>query len=149
MEPVPVTRKEKITVIGAGPSGMTAARDLALRGYGVTVFDELPEPGGMLRWGIPAYRLPRDIIKREIKDILGLGIELQCNTRVGRDITWDSIRNDFHAIYVAIGVQRSMQANTEGEDLSGVSGAVEFLRELNLGNKPYVGKRVAVIGGGN
>lgn len=149
VEPVPVTRKEKIAVIGAGPSGMTAARDLALRGYGVTVFDELPEPGGMLRWGIPAYRLPRDIIKREIKDILDLGIELQCNTRVGRDITWDSIRNDFHAIYVAIGVQRSMQANTEGEDLSGVSGAVEFLRELNLGNKPYVGKRVAVIGGGN
>jgi len=149
VEPVRVTRKEKIAVIGAGPSGMTAARDLALRGYGVTVLDELPEPGGMLRWGIPGYRLPRDIIKREIKDILDLGIELQCNTRVGRDITFGSIRNDFHAIYVAIGVQRSMQANTEGEDLSGVSGAVEFLREVNLGNKPYVGKRVAVIGGGN
>ena len=149
VEPVPVTRKEKVAIIGAGPSGMTAAKDLALRGYAVKVFDALPEPGGMLRWGIPEYRLPRDIIKNEIQDILDLGIELQCNTRVGRDVSWDDIKKDFDAIYVAIGTQRTAGINTEGKDLEGVTGAVEFLRDINLGKKPYVGKRVAVIGGGN
>ena len=149
VEPVPVTRKEKVAIIGAGPSGMTAAKDLALRGYAAKVFDELPEPGGMLRWGIPEYRLPRDIIKNEIQDILDLGIELQCNTRVGRDVSWDDIRKDFDAIYVATGTQRTAGIKTEGKDLEGVTGAVEFLRDLNLERKPYVGKRVAVIGGGN
>jgi len=149
VEPVPVTRKEKVAIIGAGPSGMTAAKDLALRGYAVKVFDEFPEPGGMLRWGIPEYRLPRDIIKNEIQDILDLGIELQCNTRVGRDVSWDDIRKDFDAIYVATGTQQTAGIKTEGKDLEGVTGAVEFLRDLNLERKPYVGKRVAVIGGGN
>jgi NADH-quinone oxidoreductase subunit F len=145
----PITRRERIAVIGAGPSGLTAARDLALRGFGVTVYEELPEPGGMLRWGIPAYRLPRDVLKGEIQDILDLGITLQCLTRIGRDISWDTIRNRFDAVYVAVGAQKSTTVAFEGKDLKGVTGAVEFLRELNLGGKPYVGERVAVIGGGN
>ncbi|MDQ1333331.1 MAG: NADH-quinone oxidoreductase subunit [Thermodesulfobacteriota bacterium] len=155
--PIPVTRKEKIAIIGAGPSGLTAAKDLALRGYGVTVFEQYPQPGGMLRWGIPAYRLPRDILDGEINDILGLGIELRCNTRVGpgpegvtgNTISWSRLQEGFDAIYVAIGAQQSMSADMEGQDLDGVWGAIEFLREVNLGNTPRVGERVAVIGGGN
>jgi len=158
--PVPITRREKIAVIGAGPSGLTAAKDLVLRGYGVTVFDRFPEPGGMLRWGIPAYRLPRDILDGEINGILSLGVELRCNTRVDfrsegvdapeeRGISWDRLKKDFDAIYLAIGAQQSMSMDMEGEDLDDVWGAIEFLREVNLGNKPRVGERVAVIGGGN
>ena len=149
VEPTPVTRKEKIAVIGSGPSGMTAARDLALRGYAVTIFEELPEPGGMLRWGIPEYRLPRDIIKNEIRDILELGIELKCNIKIGKDILLDNIGEEFDAIYLAIGAQHSTLIDIEGKGLKGITGAVEFLKELNLGEKPYVGRQVAVIGGGN
>ncbi|MDA8138222.1 MAG: FAD-dependent oxidoreductase [Desulfobacteraceae bacterium] len=144
-----VTRKEKIAVIGAGPAGLTAARDLTLRGYHATVFEELPEAGGMLRWGIPAYRLPRNVLKREIQDILDLGVELRCNVRVGRDISWDTLRSTYEAIFVAIGAQRSMQAELEGKGYRGITGAVEFLRELHLGGHPHVGRKVAVIGGGN
>ena len=155
--PIPVTRKEKIAIIGAGPSGLTAAKDLALRGYGVTVFEQYPQPGGMLRWGIPAYRLPRDILDGEINDILGLGIELRCNTQVGpgpegvtgNTISWSRLQEGFDAIYVAIGAQKSMSTDMEGQDLDGVWGAIEFLREVNLGNTPRIGERVAVIGGGN
>ncbi|MBI5551658.1 MAG: NADH-quinone oxidoreductase subunit NuoF [Desulfobacterales bacterium] len=149
IQPAPITRKEKIAVIGAGPAGLTAARDLTLRGYAVTVYEELPEAGGMLRWGIPAYRLPRDVLKREIQDILDLGITLRCNVRVGRDISWDTLRGAYDAIFVAIGAQRSMQAELEGKEHKGVTGAVEFLRELHLGGHPQVGRQVAVIGGGN
>jgi NADH-quinone oxidoreductase subunit F len=142
-------RKEHIAVIGAGPSGLTAARDLVLRGYPVTVFEELPDAGGMLRWGIPAYRLPRDILQSEIQDILDLGVQLRCNTRIGRDISWDTVRNQYDALYVAVGAQRTVSVNYEGKNLIGVTGAVEFLRELHLGGRPYVGRRVAVVGGGN
>jgi NADH-quinone oxidoreductase subunit F len=149
VEQVPVTRKEKVAVIGAGPSGLTAARDLALRGYAVTVFEELPEAGGMLRWGIPEYRLPRTIINAEIQDILDLGVELRCSTQVGKEIPWDKVRKDFDAVYIAIGAQKSFRMGVQGEELEGVSGAVEFLRAVNLGQKTYVGKRVTVVGGGN
>jgi NADH-quinone oxidoreductase subunit F len=144
-----ITREEKIAVIGAGPSGLTAAKDLALRGYAVTVFDEYPEPGGMLRWGIPEYRLPRDVLRREIDDILNLGVELRVNTKVGRDVPWEDVRNSFEAVYLAIGAQRSVGFSMEGGNLNGVVGAVEFLRDVNLGLNPPVGERVAVVGGGN
>ena len=88
---VPVTRKEKIAVVGAGPSGLTAAKDLAERGYQVVLFEELPEAGGMMRYGIPSYRLPRQILKQEIDNISALGVEIRCNTRVGRDISFDTV----------------------------------------------------------
>ena len=149
VQPAAVTRRQQIAVIGAGPAGLTAARDLMLRGYATTVFEELPEAGGMLRWGIPAYRLPRDILRKEIQDIVDLGVELRCNVRVGRDITWDTLRGSYDAIFVAIGAQRSMQAELEGKTYKGITGAVEFLRELHLGGLPHVGRKVAVIGGGN
>lgn len=154
--PVPVTRKEKIAVIGAGPAGLTAARDLALRGYKVVVFEELPTPGGMLGWAIPAYRLPRKTLASEIKDnIESLGVEIKCNTRVGKDISFAQINKEFDYIFLATGAHKSQPMGVEGENLKGVYGGVEFLRDFNgdeeawTSGKKTLGSRVAVIGGGN
>ena len=155
IEPVPVTRKEKIAVVGAGPAGLTAARDLALRGYGVTIFEELSSPGGMLRWAIPAYRLPREILDREIDDIRKLGVEIRCDTRVGKTVSFDRVGRDFDIVYLAPGAHKSQKMGVEGEDQSGVYGGVEFLRDFNANEAAWMkgekklGDRVAVIGGGN
>ena len=146
---VSMAHQERIAVIGAGPAGLTAARDLVLKGYGVTIFEALPEAGGMLRWGIPEYRLPRNILKNEIKDILDLGVEISLNTRIGKDISWEDFEKKYPAVFLAVGAQNSAAIGVEGEQLAGVYGAVEFLREFNLGNRPATGSRVAVIGGGN
>ncbi|MDX9821538.1 MAG: NADH-quinone oxidoreductase subunit NuoF, partial [Syntrophales bacterium] len=100
VEAAPVTRKEKIAVVGAGPSGLTAAKDLALRGYKVTVFEALSEPGGMLRWAIPAYRLPRDILAREIDDVRALGVEIKCNKRIGKEITFAKLDKEYDYVYL-------------------------------------------------
>jgi NADH-quinone oxidoreductase subunit F len=152
----PVTRKEKIGVIGGGPAGLTAARDLALRGYKVTVFEETSEPGGMLRWGIPAYRLPRDVLASEINDnVKALGVEIKCNTRVGKEISFDQVDKEFDYIYLATGAHKSQPMRLQGENLPGVFGSVEFLRDFNnneeawLSHKKTLGTKVAVIGGGN
>ncbi len=152
---VPATRKEKIAVVGAGPAGLTAARDLALRGYKVTVFEELSEAGGMLRWAIPAYRLPRNILANEIADITALGVEIKCNTRVGKDISFEAIKDGFDYVYLAPGAHKSQKMGVEGEDLNGVFGSVEFLRDFNVNEEAWVkgsktlGAKVVVIGGGN
>ncbi len=145
----PVTRPEKIAVVGAGPSGLTAALEMKKRGYAVTVFEEMPEPGGMLRYGIPAYRLPREILKQEIEDILDAGVELKTGVRIGRDISLDEIKNTHRAVYLALGAHRSIPLGILGEDAEGVIGAVEMLRRHNLGESMDLGKKVAVIGGGN
>lgn len=146
--PLPTTRKERIAIIGAGPSGLTAALELKKRGYAVRVFEELPEAGGMLRWGIPAYRLPREELDREIHDILDTGIELQTRVRIGRDITFEDLEKDFQMIYLAVGAQKSLPLTIPGQEAGGVLGAVEFLRDYHLGRDVKVGKHVAVIGGG-
>ncbi len=114
VEAVPVTRKEKIAVVGAGPAGLTFARDMALRGYGVTVFEELPEPGGMLRYGIPAYRLPRKTLAKEIEDISALGVEIKCNTSVGKTISFETLNNQFDYIYMAPGAHKSHEDGRGG-----------------------------------
>lgn len=153
--PAPINRKEKIGVIGAGPAGLTAARNLASRGYKTVVFEELPEPGGMLRWGIPSYRLPRDILAKEIEDIKKSGVEIRCNTRVGRDISFEQMAAEFDYVFLACGAQASLKLNIEGEKLQGVYGGVEFLRDFNMDEAAWadgtrtLGARVAVIGGGN
>jgi NADH-quinone oxidoreductase subunit F len=149
IEAVPVTRKEKIAVIGAGPAGLTAAQDLAKRGYKVTVFEELPHAGGMMRYAIPEYRLPRNIIEEEVKDIEALGVEIRTNTRVGKDITFDKLRKDYDVVILAVGAHKSWTLDIEGEDLQGVWGATEFLREVNLGKDVKIGSKVAIVGGGN
>ena len=155
MEAVQVTRTEKIAVVGGGPAGLTAARDLAIRGYKVTVFEELSEAGGMLRWAIPAYRLPREVIEKEIDDIRSLGVEIKCNTRVGKDISFAKIGEDFDYVYLAPGAHKSQKMGIPGEDLKGVYGGVEFLRDFNASESAWtkgqksLGAKVAVIGGGN
>lgn len=149
VERISPVHQEKIAVIGAGPSGLTVAKGLALRGYGVTIFEQFSEPGGMLRWGIPAYRLPRNILKREIDDILNLGIGLKCNARVGIDISWPEIRSKFDAIYLATGIHHSMPMDMIDDRLDGVWGAIEFLRKINSDYPPRIGHSVGVVGGGN
>jgi NADH-quinone oxidoreductase subunit F len=140
ISPIPVTRKEKIGVIGAGPAGLTAARGLAQRGYKVVVWEELPEPGGMLRYGIPAYRLPRDILAREIKEIKNLGVEIKYNIRVGRDISFKEIKKRFDYVFLAPGVSKSQKMGIEGEDMQGIFGGIEFLRDFNLHEKTWLRK---------
>jgi NADH-quinone oxidoreductase subunit F len=155
VEPIPVTRKEKIAIVGAGPSGLTAAKDLALRGYQVVVFEELPEPGGMIRYGIPSYRLPRNILKGEIDNIAALGVEIKCNIRVGRDLSFEQVDKEFDYVYLAPGAHKSQRMGVEGENLEGVYGGVEFLRDFNINEDEWLkgdkalGSQVAVIGGGN
>ena len=149
--PIDKPYPEKVAVIGAGPAGLSCAYYLARMGYeNVTVFDRNPEPGGMLIMGIPSYRLDRSALKGEIEVLEKMGVHFQMNTEIGRDVTIQQLREQgFKGFYVAIGAQKSSKLRIPGEDLTGVYGGVDFLREVNLGNKPEIGKKCAVIGGGN
>ncbi len=141
---------EKIAVIGAGPAGMSCAYYLARKGYPVTVFDRNPVPGGMLTLGIPSFRLEKDVLNAEIDILKEMGVEFKCGVEVGKDVTIQQLRGEgYKGFYLAIGAQKSAKLHVPGEELEGVLGGVDFLREVNLGNKPDIGKRCAVIGGGN
>ena len=140
----------KVAVIGAGPSGLSCAHDLALLGYEVSVFEAQPVAGGMLRLGIPEYRLPRELIRLEINAILSLGVDLRLNSAIGRDFTIASLKKDgFQAIFIAIGSHKSRDLRIEGVELDGVFRAVDFLLNVNLGFRVDLGQKVIVIGGGN
>ena len=142
--------EEKIAVIGAGPAGMSCAFYLANMGYKVKVYDKNPVPGGMLTLGIPNFRLEKDVLNAEIDVLRAIGVEFVCGVEVGKDITIQQLRDEgVKGFYIAIGAQKSSPLNVAGEELEGVYGAVEFLREVNLGNKPAIGKRCAVVGAGN
>ena len=141
---------EKIAIIGAGPAGLSCAYYLAKKGYPVTVFDRNPAPGGMLTMGIPNFRLEKDTLNAEIDIIREMGVTFVCNTEVGKDVTIQELREQgFKGFYLAIGAQQSSPIGIPGEELDGVYGGVDFLREVNLGNKPELGKSCAVIGAGN
>ncbi|HDG98134.1 MAG TPA: NADH-quinone oxidoreductase subunit NuoF [Desulfobacterales bacterium] len=142
-------KDQRVAIVGGGPGGLTAAYYLALMGYKCTIFEELPKLGGMLRYGIPAFRLPREVIDEEIDFILRLGVEARTGVRVGRDISFEQLQDDYDAVFVAVGAHRSLSLRIEGEDLPGVLKGAEFLRQIELGQAPEVGKKVAVIGGGN
>jgi heterodisulfide reductase subunit A len=144
-------RDQTVAIVGAGPAGLTAAHDLALRGYAVTVFEALPVAGGMLAVGIPDYRLPRDVLDHEIARIEALGVEIKLNTPVSGEggPSLDDLRSDYDATFVAVGAHSERQLRIEGEDLDGVAPGAVFLRDLNLGQPVTVGKHVAVVGGGN
>ncbi|MBQ7435848.1 MAG: FAD-dependent oxidoreductase [Oscillospiraceae bacterium] len=149
--PIDKPYEQKVAIIGAGPAGLSCAYYLARMGYeNVTVFDRNPQPGGMLVMGIPSYRLDRTALKGEIEVLEKMGVHFRMNTEVGKDVTIEELRTQgYKGFYVAIGAQKSSKLNIPGEELQGVFGGVDFLREVNLGNKPEVGKKCAVIGGGN
>jgi NADPH-dependent glutamate synthase beta subunit-like oxidoreductase/ferredoxin len=139
-----------IAIIGAGPSGLSCAHDLALLGHDVTIFEASSAAGGMLRMGIPEYRLPREVIDLEIEAIMALGPTLKLDQAIGKDFTLADIRSEFDAIFIAIGTYKSRMLNIEGEELDGVLRAVDFLINVNIGGYNLdLGKRVLVIGGGN
>ena len=146
-------RSEKVAVIGAGPAGLSCAYYLALKGYPVTIFERLGEPGGMAAMGIPDYRLPRNIVGYEAEVVKGLGVEIQYNTQVGKDITLSQMfEQGYKAIFIGVGAQTNTPMGVEGEDkgYKGFIPGVYYLLEINLGRDPYPeGKRVVVVGGGN
>jgi len=149
-EPIPKTRTEKVAIIGAGPAGLTAAYELAKLGYPVTVFERMAEPGGMMRYCIPNFRLEKFVVANEIAYIKDIDVEIETGIEFGKDITLESLRNEgYKAVFIAIGTQLSRKLNVPGEDLEGVFHVLEFLRAVSFGQHVDVGERVAVIGGGN
>ena len=140
----------KIAIIGAGPAGLTAAFYLRRKGHKVTVFEERPEPGGMMRFGIPDYRLPREAVEREIAQVLAIGIELQTGKKMGRDFDLDRLKAEGHeAVFLAIGAQLSRRIELEGVELDDVMWGVDFLYEASEGKAVALKDRVLVVGGGN
>ncbi len=148
---VPVVAKtdKRVAIVGAGPAGLAAASDLALKGHNVTIFEALPEPGGMLRVGIPEYRLPKDILRQEIGYIQKLGVEIKTGIQVGKDITLEELKKTYGAVFLGVGAHGVMRLGVDGGDIPGVIEGIEFLRAANLGEKVDIGNKVAVIGGGN
>ncbi|HEX2329846.1 MAG TPA: FAD-dependent oxidoreductase [Candidatus Angelobacter sp.] len=142
---------KKIAVIGGGPVGLSAAHDLALMGYSVTIFEAAAVPGGMLYLGIPEYRLPRDVVEAQVREILNTGdVTLKLNQRAGKDFSIEDLRSQgFDAVLVAVGAHRSRDLSIPGVDLDGVHKGIDFLLNVNLGYQFTIGKKVVVIGGGN
>ncbi len=138
-----------VAVIGGGPAGLTAAYFLRRHGHKVTIFESMPKLGGMLRYGIPEYRLPKAVLDQEIAAIEAMGVEMKPNFRVGVDASFEEIKNSHDATVVAIGAWTSMKAGCPGEELEGVWGGIHLLREIALGNRPNIGEKVCVMGGGN
>jgi len=143
-------KAEKIAVIGAGPAGLNCAYQLLLQGYKPVIFEALPVAGGMLKVGIPDYRLDKSVLQGEINIVAGLGAEIRFNSKLGRDFTIASLKDDgYEAIFLAIGAHKDMKLGIPGEDHKNVISSVDFLRELNLGKKQDLGRKVIVVGGGN
>ncbi len=144
---------EKIAIIGAGPAGLTCAYDLARKGYqNITIFEALPVPGGYLWVGIPEYRLPKKLLKREVDLIAAMGIDIQYNKRVGKDVSFEQLRNDYDAVFIGAGCHKGLKLRCPGEDEyqgKGIVDCVTFLKEQALGNAPEAKGKLIVIGGGN
>jgi len=153
ISPVSEKKEDKVAVIGAGPAGLSCAYYLALKGYAVTVFERFPESGGMAAWGIPDYRLPRDILRREVEIIRSMGVEIRYGIQVGKDITLEEMfQQGYKALFIGVGAQGSTSMRVEGEDegYEGFIHGVKYLLDVNMGKDPYPeGKRVVVVGGGN
>ncbi|MCF6248289.1 MAG: FAD-dependent oxidoreductase [Desulfobacula sp.] len=137
-----------VAVIGSGPAGLATAHDLAILGHKVTIYEAEDKPGGMMMYGIPEFRLPRDLLLLEIKNIVRLGIEMKTGQMIGRDITLDELKNDHDAVVIATGCVSPRMLGVPGEDLVNLHNGLEFMRSVNQGGKPFVGKKVVVIGAG-
>jgi len=140
---------ERIAIIGSGPAGLAAGHDLALMGFRPTILEMEPQPAGMLYTGVPGYRLPRELIRAEVAVIQSLGVEIRCNTQVGKDVSFVDLRRDFAAVIIACGAKRSRALPIPNSNAIGVMGSVDFLRDVSLGKEVSLGQRVIVIGGGN
>jgi heterodisulfide reductase subunit A2 len=150
LEPPQVQKTGKrVAVIGAGPAGLACAHDCALEGHDVTVYEALPEPGGMLRYAIPEYRLPKAELKKEIDYIERLGVTIKCAIEIGKEITLDALKADSDAFFIGTGTPKGLLLGVEGENLEGVLDGIRFLRAINSGETITTGTNVAVIGGGN
>jgi NADPH-dependent glutamate synthase beta subunit-like oxidoreductase/NAD-dependent dihydropyrimidine dehydrogenase PreA subunit len=142
--------KERVAIVGAGPTGLSAAYYLARRGYKVTVFDAMPVAGGMMSIGIPEYRLPREELNADIDAIMALGVEIRLNTAIGRDVAFNDLEKDYNAVLLAVGAQRSQRLEIPGEDtLKNVTPATGFLKDFNLNPATTISGIVAVVGGGS
>ena len=141
--------QDRIAVIGSGPAGLSCAYQLSRRGFQVTVYEAFSQPGGMLRYGIPRYRLPREVLDAEIQRIVDLGVDLKCGVIVGKDIPLEQIRKECKAVFVGIGAHKGLKLNVPGEDAGNVLTGIEFLNRANSGETVQVGSKVLVIGGGD
>lgn len=148
-QPVKV-QQERVAIVGGGPAGLTAAQDLSKLGYGVTLFEARPFLGGMLRLGVPAYRLPRDVLDYEIEQILNDRVEVQLKQKLGKDFTVDSLKKaGYAAVFVATGAHKSQKMGLPGDDAAGVMAGLDFLAPVNLGEKVAMGDKAVIVGGGN
>ena len=147
-EKAPATGKS-VGIIGGGPAGLTAAYYLALKGHDVTLTEQMPQMGGMLRYGIPQYRLPKDVVDAEVAEIAAAGVKMENGVKLGKDISFADYRAKFDAVIVAIGAWKSTPLGCPGEELQGVYGGIDFLRTVALHDPLPIGKNVAVVGGGN
>ena len=143
------TSGKRVGVVGGGPGGLTAAFFLSLQGHRVTVVDAMPKMGGMLRYGIPEYRLPKAILDEEIAEIASLGVEMKNNFRIGETVSFEEFRSRYDAVVLAIGAWESMPIGCKGEELPGVMGGIDFLRRVAEGERPDIGDQVVIVGGGN
>ena len=141
--------KEKVAIVGSGPAGLTAGYYLAERGYDVTIFEAAPIVGGTLALYIPEYRLPKEILNLDVEYIKGAGVEIRTNTKIGEDVPFRELLENYRAVFVATGAHRSRRLGVPNEDAGGVLDALKFLRDVNLGREVEIGRRVGIIGGGN
>ena len=142
-------RPEKVAVVGSGPAGMSCAYQLKRLGYNVTVFEAFPHTGGMLRYGIPAYRLPREVLDAEYKRVEDFGVEIKCNTVVGKDISLDELKKEFDMIFIGMGAHKGRRLGIPGEELGTIWTGTDFLHKANAGESVEVGSHVVVVGGGD
>jgi glutamate synthase (NADPH/NADH) small chain len=150
LKPCAMPKNKKVAIVGSGPAGMTCAFNLAHEGYKCTIFERLPAFGGMLTVGIPAYRLPRDVINAEFEALVNCGVEIVNNITIGKDKTLSQLKDEgYEAVFVGIGAHASRKLGIEGEDLEGVMHGVDYLRRVNLGESLNLGPNVVVVGGGN
>ena len=146
--PAITPRAEKVAIVGAGPAGLAVARELAMKGFGVDVFDSNPYAGGTMLIGVPAFRLPREAIEMDVKLIERLGVTFHYGTTIGRDVTFDRLQADYDAIAITAGAMNAVVLDVPGSDLEGVQYGVDFMKAANLGEEVTVGRNVVVIGGG-
>lgn len=145
---IDASAKGNVAVVGAGPAGLALAYILARKGVKVTVFESMDRSGGVLLFGIPTYRLPKNVLQKDVKRVVDLDVKIEFNKHVGKDITFDELKKGYDAVFVGVGALRGKPLKVPGEDLKGVVHAIDFLKDVNLGKNPWVGKRTAVIGGG-